>query len=153
MSSATKRAGTAEKMEKVNGWLQSCSTCFKCVTSASTEKPSSERHCCQLMHFRRPDFSWIIFFYSKSQCIKLTLPLNQELDNPAIHLEGNFLIININKAFEACRCQSQGSREKVIKAGNCGWQNRRIIKGIGNGLVILNLVGNLVIKGIKVRGY
>jgi len=60
------------------------------------------------------------------------------------------LLISINKAFGARRCQSQGAKEKVIKAGNCGWQNGRIIKGVGNGPVTFSFTGNLIIKRIKI---
>lgn len=78
-------------------WKKLMGGCKAAVPASSVwhqpalKNTSSEWHCCQLMHFRRPVFSWIIFFNSTSQCIKLTLPLNQESDNPAIHLERNFL--------------------------------------------------------------
>lgn len=47
---------------------------------------------CMPEHSRKPVFSCFIFIDSKSQYIKLTLPLNQESDNLAIRLEGNFLV-------------------------------------------------------------
>lgn len=40
---------------------------------------------------QKASFLLVHIFNSKSQYIKLTLSLNQESDNLAIHLEGNFL--------------------------------------------------------------
>lgn len=54
--------------------------------------PSLEWFCCMPEHFKKPVFCWFIFMNSKSQHIKLILPLNQESDYLAIHLEEDFLV-------------------------------------------------------------
>lgn len=67
-------------------------TCLKCGTPARAEIPQLGEVLLSARALQKTSFLLFILFNSKSQYIKLTLPLNQESGNLAIHLEGNFLV-------------------------------------------------------------